>query len=132
MAIDPAAYEKFIRSSRWRNICKDIKKQRGNRCEECGYTWELSVHHLTYDRFGGRELPRDLQLLCRKCHEKADEERKRQVHLEIEERIEDQRYQNGFETYMDKKYGLGWERYIGPHLYDEFDQWLEKKDQDYY
>ena len=39
-------------------------------CRRCGSRRELQVHHLTYERLG-KELPRDLIVLCRKCHEEA-------------------------------------------------------------
>ena len=45
------------------------------RCQQCGATANLEVHHWTYERFG-RELMSDLGTLCYDCH--------RQVHRESE------------------------------------------------
>ncbi len=39
------------------------------RCEEfCFENVAACVHHKTYDRFGGWELPEDLEALCNYCH----------------------------------------------------------------
>jgi hypothetical protein len=43
----------------------------GGCCEDCGKSGKgiaLDLHHLTYERFG-RELPEDVLLICRECHE---------------------------------------------------------------
>lgn len=60
---------KFRRTSKWKNWCKYIKAQRGNKCECCGVVKKkgLQVHHkaewdyenLSKDRFS---------LLCYSCH----------------------------------------------------------------
>jgi choline dehydrogenase-like flavoprotein len=52
---------------------KDILRLR-NRCEGCGTTHSLELHHKTYERLS-RELLSDLELLCKSCHETADRER---------------------------------------------------------
>lgn len=45
-------------------------------CEHCGelfpteFTPCLELHHLTYDRAYGHELPDDLMALCRDCHQR--------------------------------------------------------------
>jgi hypothetical protein len=38
----------------------------------------LHMHHRTYERLGA-ELPSDLQVLCRPCHERADERRRAEL-----------------------------------------------------
>jgi 5-methylcytosine-specific restriction endonuclease McrA len=63
-------YEAHIKSKKWRAFCAEIRKSRGDACEKCRGTKELHVHHLTYERLGD-ELPSDVQLLCRACHEKV-------------------------------------------------------------
>ncbi len=44
---------------------KEILQQRGYKCELCGSTTKLEVHHKK-----GREdiLDKDLELLCKECH----------------------------------------------------------------
>lgn len=41
-------------------------------CQKCnlrtGNTYNLCVHHKTYERLGQEKIE-DLQLLCRKCHD---------------------------------------------------------------
>ena len=40
-----------------------------HKCESCGQRGDvLDVHHKTYERLGF-ELPEDLEVLCRTCHE---------------------------------------------------------------
>jgi hypothetical protein len=39
-----------------------------DKCELCGEQPGSQMHHKTYERFG-RELPEDLVLICRWCHE---------------------------------------------------------------
>lgn len=64
------AYNEYLRSDDWKHLRK-IKLQFAEyRCERCGGTDKLQVHHLTYDRFG-RENLTDLQVLCKTCHEDA-------------------------------------------------------------
>ena len=43
--------------------------ERGFKCERCGSKKDLQVHHKTYKR-KGHELPGDVELLCKTCHEK--------------------------------------------------------------
>lgn len=41
----------------------------GKKCYACGSRrGPLHIHHVTYIRFGGRELMRDLRPLCQSCH----------------------------------------------------------------
>jgi 5-methylcytosine-specific restriction endonuclease McrA len=54
----------------WYAIRKWAMQRAGNKCERCGSTFNLSVHHLTYNNLG-KEHPEDLKVLCQSCHEKA-------------------------------------------------------------
>lgn len=38
------------------------------KCEKCKTNQNLHLHHRTYERFPGRELPEDFELLCSECH----------------------------------------------------------------
>jgi 5-methylcytosine-specific restriction endonuclease McrA len=71
-------YLRHIRSSRWRNMRRDMARLRNHRCERCGRGPPLHLHHKNYDRLG-RELISDLEILCCECHERADEEREREA-----------------------------------------------------
>jgi 5-methylcytosine-specific restriction endonuclease McrA len=61
------AYERYLNSDLWRKNRQPALDRAGNACEKCGAVEALNVHHLTYKRLG-KELPKDLQVLCRPCH----------------------------------------------------------------
>lgn len=63
-------YSEFLNSAYWRSIASHLKDTAG-KCELCGMTARLVVHHKTY-RHHGDELNHldDLIVLCRECHEK--------------------------------------------------------------
>ncbi|MCC6317246.1 MAG: HNH endonuclease [Gemmatimonadaceae bacterium] len=64
-----AAYAEYLKSSVWRAKREGALKNAWFRCEECGdQDAGLHVHHVSYDRVGGAELPKDLQVLCEDCH----------------------------------------------------------------
>lgn len=65
------AHQEFMKSPEWENIKKKLFKLRGKKCEICGSKKHIQVHHLTYKRFGGKERPEDLQILCGKHHMKV-------------------------------------------------------------
>jgi 5-methylcytosine-specific restriction endonuclease McrA len=46
-----------------RNICN-----RKQKCELCGNSEQLQVHHKLAVSLGGRNNPENLQVLCRECH----------------------------------------------------------------
>ncbi|MBY8995220.1 MAG: hypothetical protein KGD59_11760 [Candidatus Heimdallarchaeota archaeon] len=57
----------------------EILQQRGNKCEKCGSTEKLHVHHKK-----GRDdiLDKDLEVLCQKCHMTKSQPRNVQHKLE--------------------------------------------------
>ena len=60
--------ETYMWSEEWSRK-KGLKfREVGYLCEKCGETRNLEVHHITYDRLGHENL-KDLQVLCRICHE---------------------------------------------------------------
>lgn len=80
-------YDEYMQSDAWLARCRALKEKRGHRCERCGVrNVPIQFHHLNYDRLG-HELDDDLQIVCLKCHPKADRER-----IEWEQR---RRQQNG-------------------------------------
>jgi len=65
-------YYTYIISRAWRARRRQHLNNVGWKCEVCGARKFLEVHHLTYDRLG-REKRKDLQVLCKPCHEKCRE-----------------------------------------------------------
>lgn len=69
-------YFTYLRSAKWFNFKKQLIAERGHRCEKCGATPKsLDGHHLTYARLFN-EIPEDIQLLCRPCHNAIHEAEK--------------------------------------------------------
>ena len=63
-------YENYLNSSKWITFRNKIKKERGDKCEKCGKEGVvLDGHHITYERLT-EELPEDILIICRPCHEK--------------------------------------------------------------
>lgn len=62
-------YEAYLRSSVWQAKRQLALTAAGHRCQLCNAAQRLDVHHRTYERFGGGELPGDLTVLCRPCHD---------------------------------------------------------------
>jgi len=60
-------YYAYLHSPWWTARKAALIRARGYRCERCGVVDRLHVHHRTYERLT-RELPEDLELLCRWCH----------------------------------------------------------------
>ena len=55
-------------NSQWRELKETIKNERGAKCEICGRTDNLDLHHIKARKFKGKDEPENLQLLCRSCH----------------------------------------------------------------
>jgi 5-methylcytosine-specific restriction endonuclease McrA len=116
MSRQTPAYIQYINSKEWQRKRAKIIKARGNRCQRCRATdVTLQLHHRTYDRLGC-ELDTDLELLCITCHKKADRVR-----------VAHKQYENAKDTYARKKYGDDY--YKDDRLEEEFDRWLERKNQ---
>jgi len=119
-------YTAYIQSAKWRKKAQAAIKRAGDKCERCGMSkWSspLEVHHKHYQNFEN-EKPEDLEVVCRKCHKKADEERRKQTEQRQAQRLYDAR----LDGWAKKVYGEEWERYED---YEEveyaFDEWLEKR-----
>jgi 5-methylcytosine-specific restriction endonuclease McrA len=68
-----AEHRSYLRSSEWKARRRDALARAGGRCQDCGSSERLHVHHLTYKRHGN-ELQRDLRVLCSRCHRKRHRE----------------------------------------------------------
>ena len=63
-------YDWYINHSPvWYAKRKWALERAGYKCEQCGNTYNLSVHHLNYNNLG-KEHPEDLKVLCKTCHER--------------------------------------------------------------
>lgn len=105
--------EDYYKSEEWAKIRIFALHRAKHRCQRCGASGVLQVHHSTYSNLYN-EKPEDLEVLCKKCHKKADREREY-----------DSRYDSALDTYMTKKYGEDWDYFDGYE--EEFDDWLERK-----
>lgn len=63
-------YIEYIASKVWRKKRRRVFYRDKHKCQECGATRWLQVHHLTYKRLF-REPLSDLITLCRDCHKAA-------------------------------------------------------------
>ena len=64
-------YHEYITSLEWRQKAEAAKRRAGQRCQVCNRPRSevtLDAHHRTYERLGD-ELPEDITVLCRDCHE---------------------------------------------------------------
>lgn len=79
-----AEYREALTSDYWRRLGAFVLRKRGPFCQRCGkFALGLELHHLTYDRLG-REMPEDVEIVCRACHPDADREREAAVEAAAE------------------------------------------------
>lgn len=69
-------YKEYMRSRLWAWRANRARRDAYGYCSVCrrppmgSRAPKRDVHHLTYERLGN-ELPEDLQVLCRQCHDAA-------------------------------------------------------------
>lgn len=68
MSHNAEEYRAYLLTRVWRERRDKAIKAAGGRCQLCNSEKYLNVHHRTYARLG-KELPNDLTVLCRACHE---------------------------------------------------------------
>lgn len=68
--VSKAEREKFYKSLVWEQIKSNVFSRDVFLCRICETNLAKQCHHLTYARFGGAELPKDLISICIGCHEK--------------------------------------------------------------
>jgi 5-methylcytosine-specific restriction endonuclease McrA len=61
-------YQLYLKSPQWFLIRNWLFYFRGEKCQECGSTKDLQVHHLNYYHIFN-EMPDDLKIVCKQCHE---------------------------------------------------------------
>lgn len=103
--------EDYYLSETWKKKRKAALRRASYKCQYCGAKEvPLQCHHLTYERFGGKEKPGDLRIACENCHPIADQVR---------------RFEKGMKTYMSKKYGEKWQDFFNDfEAAEEFKRWL--------
>jgi RNA-directed DNA polymerase len=55
-------------NERWRVVKEEVMAERGAKCERCGSTANLDLHHIKARRYGGKDVKANAQLLCEPCH----------------------------------------------------------------
>lgn len=61
------SYSDYLKSPYWKAIRRRILIRDGRRCQCCGSSEQLNVHHRCYDNLG-HEFEDDLITWCRGCH----------------------------------------------------------------
>ena len=63
-------YKKQLKSKEWKNFRKKVFKIKGKKCEICGSTKQLNIHHPFYTKgkLAWQYNPSDMMVLCRYCH----------------------------------------------------------------
>ena len=66
-------YEKQLKDKRWRRLRTEVIEERGGKCEVCGSSANLCVHHKVYikGRYAWEYPKKHLLVLCNGCHEKV-------------------------------------------------------------
>jgi RNA-directed DNA polymerase len=55
-------------NQQWRIVKEEVMAERGAKCERCGSTVNLDLHHIKARRYGGKDVKANAQLLCEPCH----------------------------------------------------------------
>ena len=67
---DRRVYDWYVNNSQlWQNTREWALQRAEYKCEKCGVSFPLQVHHKSYSRLG-KEHPDDLVVLCQDCHDK--------------------------------------------------------------
>lgn len=64
------SYAKYLETPVWKEIRRKVLTLKGKKCEKCGTTTNLNVHHTVYSKkvLAGKTL-RGLRVVCRQHHE---------------------------------------------------------------
>jgi 5-methylcytosine-specific restriction endonuclease McrA len=103
------AYRDYLSSDEWALVRVAALARANYRCARCMTTFDLQVHHITYDRLG-HELPEDVMVLCDGCH---DKEHRRQA------------WNRRVAAVARARYGDDWQDL---DVWDEVNEWLERQD----
>ncbi len=117
-------YYEYIKSKAWREKAEEAKARAGNRCQVCNRSRaevQLDAHHRTYERLGN-ELPEDITILCRECHQLY--EGKKKIYPEVVSKLP----KNGFCIRCKKTIKL---HPLAPYCYTCFIVWRRFENADY-
>lgn len=110
-------YIAYLRSEKWRLIRQNALRRAKFCCERCSAKGFLDVHHKHYRTLGDESLD-DVEVVCRTCHGKADEERAQQGR--------NRAYDAALDGWATKAYGEDWhERFDEGNVADDFDRWRD-------
>lgn len=59
----------YMITEQWKQLKLERLRIAQNKCESCGSTHNLHLHHITYERLT-QELISDLVILCEECHQR--------------------------------------------------------------
>ena len=127
-------YNAVIGSKRWRRLRQRFMSQYDSKCRRCNWQktqWDksrtLDLHHRTYERLG-QERDEDLELVCSVCHIKADRERA----AASQRRSAAALYDAQFDGWATAVYGDDYGSFVDQSMIDHFDDWIERKQDEYY
>lgn len=65
-------YNNQLKSKEWKDFRKEVFKIKGKKCEICGSTNHLNIHHPFYTKgkLAWEYNPSDMMVLCHDCHKK--------------------------------------------------------------
>lgn len=128
-AVHSPEYAAALASPHWKKLIEIALVRSNATCEWCRNSpfdsmipVHLSLHHLTYERLG-KELETDVVLLCEPCHRRADRIREAKVRAARATRFYEARV-NGWAS---KVYGENWYDGDSTSIYEEFDEWAQRK-----
>lgn len=122
---DFVGYPAYIKSNDWRKKREFALKILGAKCQMCNKTdLPLHVHHKHYKTLY-HERFEDVNIFCTLCHEKT--------HRVIKNERAGRAYGNAFSTWVEKKYGDDAHECMDLEMLgEEFDDWLESKENEYF
>lgn len=71
MILDFNNYDEYLNSIYWKEKREWILKVFEHKCQKCGSTESLQVHHINYNSLGN-ENQHDVTVLCKKCHKEVN------------------------------------------------------------
>jgi 5-methylcytosine-specific restriction endonuclease McrA len=100
-------YQTYLRSPEWKKKRERAFKLLGRKCQQCGKTKSLQVHHLHYDTLY-EESAEDVEIACTDCHPVEDIRRADK---------------KGYDTWLRNKYGDDGGSYDDEIEYEKFQNW---------
>lgn len=92
-------YEQYLRSSEWQQKRSQRLKIDNFRCQKCGSPIDVQVHHLNYNSIFNEDVYRDLITLCKKCHQKVEQDKTEWMTYQSEQR--ERQYQQNRKNWKD-------------------------------